>query len=131
MFLAQISELIENEEEICTASHQTSKKIFCITFILEDIQVKNNKHYRPLYYKGYIGLIVIDWIQIDHGSTLSIMPRKILWYFGISTNRLITINTTIFSFNANDCKPLGKVKVTCQVSDLKMEVRCYVIDTDL
>lgn len=37
---------------------------------------------------------------------------------------------TSFGFNANGCKPLEKLKLKCQIGDLKVEVTCYVIDVD-
>ena len=38
--------------------------------------------------------------------------------------------TTIYDFNANDTRPMGKIKLKCQIGDLKSKVTYYVIDAD-
>jgi len=58
------------------------------------------------------------------------MPRRVLQYLGIPAHRLSATQTTIFGFNANGTHPLGKLKLKCQIGDLKTEVTCYVIDAD-
>lgn len=78
VFLPKISKMIEDKEEIYATYHQTFKKIPCIPSILEDMQVKNSKYHQPLYYKGYIGPMEVNQIQIYPRSALSIMPRRIL-----------------------------------------------------
>ena len=88
------------------------------------------KHDRPMYYTGYIGSSEVDRIQVDPGSALSIMPRRVLKHLGIPAHRLSATQTTIFGFNANGTHPLGKIKLKCQIGDLKTEVTCYVIDAD-
>ena len=50
-FIAQIPAVREKEDD--GHCHQTSK-FPCITFIVNDMQIKR-KHDRPLYYTGYIG----------------------------------------------------------------------------
>lgn len=50
--------------------------------------------------------------------------------FEIPSHRLTLTNNAIFGFNANDNYPLGKIRLRCQIGDLKIEVTCYVIDTD-
>jgi len=59
----------------------------CITFTVDDMQVKG-KHDRPLYFTGYIGSSEVSRIQIDLGSALSIMPRRVMQHLGIHTHRL-------------------------------------------
>lgn len=49
VFVAYISEIAKEKEKLCTLCHQTSMNISFITFTLEDIQVKNNKHHQHLY----------------------------------------------------------------------------------
>jgi len=39
-------------------------------------------------------------------------------------------STTIYGFNANGPRPMGKIKLKCQIRDLKSEVMCYVINAD-
>jgi len=51
IFLAQIPAIPEEDDGHC---HQASRRSLCITFSLEDMQIKG-KHDRALYYIGYIG----------------------------------------------------------------------------
>jgi len=67
-----------------------------ITFTPEDMLLKDNKYNRPLYYTGYIGSICIERIQIDLGSALSIIPKRLLYFLGIPLSRLSTTITIIY-----------------------------------
>src|SRR3954470_3111854 len=95
----------------------------------EDMQVQE-KHDRPLYFTGYIGSTEITRIQVDLGSSLSIMPRRVMEHLSIPTHILSATDTNIFGFNANSTQPMGKIKLRCQIGDLKTEVTVYVIDAD-
>lgn len=77
---------------------------------------------------GYIGSSEVDRIQVDPEFALSIMPRRVMQHLGIPSHRLSATKTTIYGFNANGTRPLGKIKLKCQIGDLKSEVACYVID---
>jgi len=92
------------------------------------MQVKE-KHNRPLYFIRYIRKSEVSRIQVDPGSVLNIMPRRVMQHLGISTHRLSTTQTTICGFNANGTHPMEKFKLKCQIGDLWSEVTCYVIDT--
>ena len=95
----------------------------------DDMKVKG-KHDRPLYFTGYIRSSEVSLIQVDSGSALSIMPRRVIQHLGIPTHRLSATQTSIYGFNANGTRPMGKIKLKCQIGDLKSEVTCYVIDAD-
>ena len=126
VFMAQISARSwEKDEEDCLHVSQNAP---CITFMSDDMQVKG-KHDRPLYFTGYIGSSEVSRIQVDPGSALSIMPRRVMQHLGIPTHRLST-QTIIYDFNANGTRPMGKIKFKCQIGDLRSEVTCYVIDAD-
>jgi len=58
------------------------------------------------------------------------MPRRVLQHLGIPAHRLSATQTTIYGFNANGSRPLGKIRLKCQIGDLKSEVTCYVIEAD-
>jgi len=88
------------------------------------------KHDRPLYYTGYIGSSKVSRIQVDPGSTLSIMPCEVMRHVGIPTDRLGATQTIIYGFNSNGIRLTGKIKHRCQIGDLKSEVTCYVINAD-
>jgi len=92
--------------------------------------LKNNKHDRPLYYTGYISSTCIERVQVDPGSALSIIPKRLLYFFGIPLYRLSATTTTIYDFNAGSSHPLGKIRLRCRIGNLKSEVTCYVIGAD-
>src|SRR4051812_43818079 len=100
-----------------------------IVFTPEGMQVKG-RHARPLYFTGYIGSAEITRIQVDPGSALSIMPRRVMEHLSIPAHRLSSTDTNIFGFNANSTRPMGKIKLRSQIGDLKTEVTVYVIDAD-
>ena len=93
------------------------------------MQVKG-KHDRPLYYIGFIGSSKVSHIQVDSGSALSIILQWVMQHLGIPTHQLSATQTTIYAFNANGTRPMRKIKLKCQIGDLKSEVTCYVIDAD-
>ena len=99
-------------EEDGNCCHHTSKMFPCITFTPEDMKVKG-KHDRPLYYTGYIGSTEVSHIQVDAGSTLSIMPRRVMQHSGIPIHRLNSTQTVIYGFNANGTRPMEKIKLKC------------------
>ena len=66
----------------------------CITFTADDMQVKG-KHDRPLYFTGYIGSSEVNRIQVDPGSALSIMPRRVMQHLGIPTHPVSYTHLTL------------------------------------
>src|SRR4051812_29766927 len=86
------------------------------------------RHARPLYFTRYISSTEITRIQVDPGSAFSIMPRRVMEHLSIPAHRLSATDTNIFGFNANSTRPMGKIKLRCQIGDLKTEVTVYVID---
>ena len=85
---------------------------------------------RPLYITEYIGSTEITCIQVDPGSALSIMLRRVMEHLSIHAHILSATDTNIFGFNANSTRPMGKIKLCCQIGDLKTEVTVHVIDAD-
>jgi len=72
---------------------------------------KNNQHDRPMYYIGYIGSTCVERIQVDLGSTLSIILGRLLHFLGIPLHKLSTMTTIIYDFNAESSHPLGKIRL--------------------
>jgi len=127
VFIAQISAGHKEEDE----GHylQTFKHFPCIPFTPEDMQIKG-KHDIPLYYTGYIRSSEVSHIPVDPGFALSIVPYNIMQHLGIPTHRLNATQTTIYDFNANGKRSMGKINLRCHIGDLRSEVTCYVIDAD-
>ena len=59
------------------------------------------------------------------------MLRRVMQYLGIPIHRLSATQTTIYGFNADGTRSMGKIKFRCHIGDLKSEVTCYVIDADI
>ena len=114
----------DDRQPLCPECHYTQLKIPIITFTAEDMLLKDNKHDRPLYYTGYIGSTCTERVQIDSGSALSIIPKRLLYFLEILLNRLSATTTIIYDFNAESSHPLGKIRLCCQIGDLKSEVTC-------
>ena len=51
-------------------------------------------------------------------------------HLGIPIHRLSATQTTIYGFNANGTRLMGKIKLKCQIGDLRYEVTSYIIDAD-
>jgi len=116
VFVSQIPTTCQEEDG--NHCHHTSKQFPCITFTLEDMQIKR-KHDRPLYYIAYIRSSKVNHIQVDPGSALIIIPRRVMQHLGIPTDRLSTTQTIIYDFNVIGMRPMGKIKLRCQIGDLK------------
>src|SRR3954463_3420023 len=58
------------------------------------------------------------------------MPRRVMEHLSIPSHRLSATDTNIFRFNPNSTRPMGKIKLRCQIGVLKTEVTVYVIDAD-
>src|SRR5256886_15988928 len=58
------------------------------------------------------------------------MPRRVMEHLSIPAHRLSATDTNIFWLNANSTRPMGKIKLRCQIRDLKSEVTVCVIDVD-
>jgi len=73
----------EDEENCLHASQHTP----CIIITSNDMQIKGKQN-RLLYFTGYIGSSEVSLIQVDPGSVLSIMPRRVMQHLGIPTHQL-------------------------------------------
>ena len=114
----------------CPQCHLVQRQVPSITFTHEDMLVKDNKHDRPIYYNGYISSTCIERIQVDPGPALNIIPKRPFYFLGIPLSRLSTTIIIIYGFNARSSHHLGKIRLRCQIGDLKSEVTCYIIDAD-
>jgi len=84
----------------------------------------------PLYYTWYIGFTLIERIQVDPGSALNNIPKRLLYFLGIPLITLSTKTKIIYGFNAVISHPLCMICLWCQIRDLKSKVMCNVIDAD-
>jgi len=109
-----MSEAYADESQILYPEcHHVQPKMPAITFTAEDMLLKDNKYDRPLYYTRYIGSICIERIQVDLGSALSIIPKRLLYFLRIPLNRLLAMTAMIYGFNAGSSHLLGKIRLRC------------------
>ena len=120
----------EEEKVLCAQCHIGMDHVPSITFTNEDMLLKDNKHDRPLYHTGYIGSACIESIQVDPGSVLSIVPRRVMHFLGIPLHSLSKTATMIYGFNSGSNCLLGKICLKCQIVNLRSEMTCYVIDAN-
>jgi len=120
----------DDTQPSCFECHHVQLKVPAITFIAEDMLLKDNKHNWLLYYTGYIGSTCIERVQVDSGSALSIISKRLIYFLGIPLYQLSAITAMIYGFNAESSHPLGKIRLCCRIGNLKSEVTCYVIDAD-
>ena len=92
-----------------------------------DIIMQNCK---LINYTGYIRFKHVERLQVDPGSALSNIPKRLFYFLSIPFSRLTTTTMTIYGFNAGCSHPLRKVRLRRQIGDLKSEVTCYIIDAD-
>jgi len=80
-----------------------------ITFTAKDMLLKDNKYDQTLYYTGHIGSTCIERIQVDTGSALSIIPKRLLYFLGIPLYRLSVMTTIIYGFNEGSSHLFKKI----------------------
>ena len=96
-FLIHMPEAFEDDSQpLRPECHHVQPKMPAITFTAKNMLLKNNKHDRPLYYTGYLGSTCIERVQLDPGSVLSIIPKRLLYFLGIPLNRFSVTTTTIY-----------------------------------
>ena len=131
-FLAQVPSISTDDNKTsCPQCDLVQQQVPCITFTPENMLLKDNRHNPPLYYTGYIGSTCIERIQVDLRSTLSIIPKRLFYFIGIHQSWLLTLTTIRYNFNTGSSHPPGKIRLRCQIGDLKSEVMYYVIDADM
>ena len=81
----------------------------------------------PLYYTGYIRSSEVSCIQDPRWS---LCPAGSAGR-GDSHPSIDHCTDYHLWFNANGARLMGKIKLKCQIGDLKSEVTCYVIDIDI
>ncbi|KAL0457849.1 UNVERIFIED_CONTAM: hypothetical protein Slati_0412100, partial [Sesamum latifolium] len=87
-------ELLEKED-----SSDTDDCMSIITFTDEDLLLGSKPHNRPLFVAGYVREQKVNMILIDGGSTVNILPLRILKELGISIDELSNSRLMIQGFN--------------------------------
>jgi len=87
-------------------------------------------HNRPLYVTGRIGDKRINQILLDCGSTVNLLPLRVLRVIGITQNQLSPTLFTIQGFNQVGQKALGTIALKVELDNLYTDTLFHVIDAD-
>ena len=65
------------------------------------------RHIEPLYVRAHLNGRPVSKVLIDNGSTINVMPLRMLRDLGRSINDLIETKVVVFAFIGEVSKPLG------------------------
>jgi hypothetical protein len=83
--------------------------------IFEKPRMKNYKHLKALYLKGYINGHPVNKILVDTSAAVNIMPYSMLHQLGHSAEDLIKTNITLSDFNGRASEAQGILNVDLTV----------------
>ena len=82
-FLIHMPEAFEDDSQpLRPECHHVQPKMSAIIFSAEDMLLKGNKYDQLLYYTGYTGSTCIKRRQVDLGSALNIISKRLLYFWG-------------------------------------------------
>ena len=90
---------IEVDEVLSSPLNRCAACMTGITFFDEDLQLGFANHNRPLYVTGMIGDKRINRLLLDCGSTVNLLPLRVLRAIGITRNQFSPTLLTIQGFN--------------------------------
>jgi hypothetical protein len=97
--------------------------------IFEKPQVKNYKHLKALYLKGYINGQPINKMLVDTGAAVNIMPYSVLRRLGRSTGDLIKTNVTLSDFNGQTSEAQGVLSVDLTIGNKTIPTSFFVVNS--
>ena len=75
--------------------------------ILETPSVEMTRHIKLLYVRAHLNDRPVSKVLIDNGSTVNVMPLRMMRALGRSINDLIEIEVFVFAFTGEVSKTLG------------------------
>jgi len=121
---------VEVDEVLSSHLNRHAACMACRTFTDEDMQLGSTDHNRPFYVIGIIGDKMINWILLDCGSAINLLPLRALRAIGITPNQLFPTLLTIQGFNQVRKKGLGIVALRVKLDDLYTDALSHIIDAD-
>jgi len=100
LFLTQVSIPRKENRASCPQYHRYNSKYHASPSLLKTCSSRITDMTDTFYYTGYIRSTYIERIQVNLGSSLSIIPKRLLHFLGMPLSRLSTTTTTIYGFNA-------------------------------
>ncbi|KAK4400679.1 hypothetical protein Sango_1174000 [Sesamum angolense] len=99
-----------------------------ITFTNEDLLLGSKPHNRPLFVVGYVREQKVNRILIDGGSTVNILPLRILKELGIPIDELSNSCHIIQGFNQGGQRTVGNIRMQLTMEDMISTVLSLVTD---
>jgi hypothetical protein len=91
--------------------------------------VKNYKHLKALYLKGYINGQPVNKMLVDIGAAVNIMPYSVLRRLGRSTGYLIKTNVTLSDFNGQTSEAQGILSVDLTVGSKTVPTSFFIVNS--
>ncbi|KAJ1700966.1 hypothetical protein LUZ63_000745 [Rhynchospora breviuscula] len=101
-----------------------------ITFTDEDLMTGTADHNRPLYTTGTIYGKKINKILVELGSSISIIPLKMLVQLSLSIRETRKDKIRIHGFNHQYQKALRSIVIDVTFGDLVTPVKFFIIEAD-
>ncbi|KAK4406565.1 hypothetical protein Sango_0663000 [Sesamum angolense] len=109
-------------------SFDTDDCMSTITFTDEDLLLGSKPHNRPLFVAGYVREQKMNRILIDEGSTVNILPLRILKELEIPIDELSNNRLMIQGFNQGGQRAVGIIRMQLTMEDMVSSALFYVID---
>jgi hypothetical protein len=97
--------------------------------IFEKPRVKNYRHLKALYLKGYINGHPVNKMLVDTGATVNIMPYSVLRRLGRSAEDLIKTIVTLSDFNGQASEAQGVLNMDLTVGSRTIPTSFFIISS--
>ncbi|KAL0394450.1 UNVERIFIED_CONTAM: hypothetical protein Slati_4411200 [Sesamum latifolium] len=109
-------------------SSNTNEYMSIIIFTDEDLLLGSKPHNRPLFVVGYAREQKMTRILIDGGSTVNILPLRILKELEIPMDELLNSRLMIQGFNQGGQRVIGVIRIELLMDDMVSTALFHVID---
>jgi hypothetical protein len=92
-------------------------------------RVKNYRHLKALYLKGYINSHPVNKMLVDTGATVNIMPYSVLRRLGRSAEDLIKTIVTLSDFNGQASEAQGVLNMDLTVGSRTVPTSFFIISS--
>ena len=96
--------------------------------ILEKLSMEMTSHIKPLYVRAHLNGRSVSKVLIDNGSTINVMPLRMLRALGRTINDLIEIEVSVSAFTREVSKTLGILPIDITISSKTALSAFFVID---
>ena len=99
--------------------------------ILEKPSVEMTRHIMPLYIKAHLNGKPVSRVLIDDGSTVNVIPSKILAMLGRTEEDLIPTDVTVSAFTREVTKVLGVLPMQITVGSKTSLTAFFIINSSV